>query len=196
MSDQPKRNNFWMWAALVLLAALAYVFLTSRKNKQEYDESMRSFQQIAKEDGIRHLSELATQDTIIASLKHERDSVVELHGKTQGQLKASIKALKTRYKILHDTVTMTLADTIIIAQDSLIVDLEAEKSKVWQLFRYEIDATNQKARVSENYAEAMEKLAYEQNAARAQDHKKWRRQRTRERIVEGLIVIGVVILSL
>ena len=201
MNDSKKSNGWKYWLVVVglLLMTIAYFVHDRNKVEKQRDAALKEaddFFNMASQEAIVRLGAMATQDSIIAAERHAKDSAIVAHAKTQGSLKTTIRALKDRYKLRPDTVRLTLADTVIITQDSLIIDLEKEKAAVWARFSDEIHAWEEKVRISEAYGQAMEKMAYDQNAARTEDAKAFRRQRRKERVIEGLIVAGVIVLSL
>lgn len=182
---------------LLLLLGGAGWFYTWKQENDKKTAALKEaddFFNMARQEAIIRLGAMATQDSIIFAERHAKDSAIAAHAKSQGSLKTTIRALKTRYR--PDTLRLTTVDTLVIVQDSLIVDLEAEKASVWQFFKDEIGALESKVRISENYGEAMEKMAYEQNAARTQDAKKFRRQRRKERAIEIIVLIGAIALTL
>jgi len=199
MTTETRSHNWKYWLTLVsvLLMWIAYFVHDRNKVEKQRDAALKEaddFFNMARQEAIVRLGAMAAQDSVIAAERHAKDSVIATHAKTQGAIKTQLTALRKRYVV--DTLHLTVADTIIVKQDSLIVDLEKEKSTVWARFSDEIHAWEEKVRISEAYGQAMEKMAYDQNAARARDAKTFRRQRRKERIVEGLIVVGVVILAL
>lgn len=182
-------------ALFALTEIMSYRHLRQlEKDKASALKEADDFFNMARQEAIIRLGAMATQDSIIFAERHAKDSAIAAHAKSQGSLKTTIRALKTRYR--PDTLRLTTVDTLVIVQDSLIVDLEAEKASVWQFFKDEIGALESKVRISENYGEAMEKMAYEQNAARTQDAKKFRRQRRKERAIEIIVLIGAIALVL
>jgi hypothetical protein len=91
---------------------------------------------------------------------------------------------------------LLLRDSIIAGKDTVITQLKEERTAVAMFEAKEDSLQNEKLRMVNDLSKMWEQTAIEQNNARSEDAKKWKRQRTKERIVEGLIVIGIVILAL
>lgn len=60
----------------------------------------------------------------------------------------------------------------------------------------QLEASENKTEVAERNASMWEQTAIEQNNARAEDAKKWKRQRTWERIGEGALIVLIAIVAL
>jgi hypothetical protein len=142
---------------------------------------------------IEHAHQMANKDLALALLTKKMDSAVRSHAETQAPLIARLKTLKARRII--DTV-VTLRDTIIFVQDTLIDDLQKEKAAVWANFSQQVDTLKDKVRLSEDYTHVLEGSLKESLAERAALDRKWRRKRRVERALEiggvALIVIATM----
>jgi len=196
MTDDRKVSRNWRTVAIVaVLASVVLIWKTSVFLTDHTQVDHENFAE-ARNHAIALNEAIANEERKNAALRHDLDSITRKAAAEQGALKSDLRGYKTRYKLRRDTVTVTLADTIIIVQDSLIVSLEIEKAQLVDKFTGIVDAAQEKARLSGELATMWEAAAVDQSKARTEDAKRWRRQRTKERIIEVAIVVGVVILAL
>lgn len=207
MNDQPKRRNLWMWASLILclvvIGVLIGVMYQRDKNHQAtlHDERALWHNQLLRKD-----REIAMQDTIIKTVNawahseiHAKDSVIERRENRVALLKR--RWMPVQAIIDADSLELTRAqienrDSTIDLQVLTIGELKAKYNIADSADRIEDAAFERKIKAYNIYSTAVVHQRDSAAIAGRKLEKKFRRQRTKERILEGLIVVGIVILSL
>lgn len=179
-------------AALILLCL--WQFFDGRSTKNELEEKYHVSRALWMQEAVKYNRQGAKQDSVIARREHERDSVREASAVTQGALKAQIRALRGRYR--PDTLRLTTVDTLVITQDSLIENLEAEKAATKIKTDALVSDLKTRAKLSDEEANKWIGRWQESEALRQEDQKKIRRQRRVERVIEGAIIVVVILVAI
>jgi len=209
MTEQPKRRNWWMWAALFFMclsviytikSKRAYEELASRDAKEHEERTIWHNQELRKD------REIALSDTLLNTVKawadsalHAKDSVIEHRENRVALLKR--RWMPVQAIIEADSLELTRAqlenrDSTIDLQVLTIGELKAKYNIADSADRIEDAAFERKIKAYNVYSTAVVHQRDSAAIAGRKLEKKFRRQRTKERILEGLIVVGVVILAL
>lgn len=211
----------WYAYVIIALLLLALGFSIRGCRQAEHDDQVTNLAAI--DMMVEHKAKIDSMADIIASQAHDLDSARQSHTRTQGPVKSNIKTWKERIdpveriavlingKNTGDTTVyftskeealrylydqMVARDTTIYWQDSLIRDMETERATVKVKTDELVNSIKAKARLSEDEVSKWIGRYQESEATRAQDSKDFRRQRRRERIAEGVIIVGVIILAI
>lgn len=114
-------------ALLVSLLVNFYYWDLTRDTEIKLDLTDNQSKLRVKEADIR----TARRDTAIALLQFKMDSTANASIKEQGMLKTEIKGLRRRERLSRqDTITITLTDSVYMADDALILSLTSERNGI------------------------------------------------------------------
>jgi hypothetical protein len=99
-------------------------------------------------------------------------------------------------RLTGDALLVPVMKAHIEEQDHQYDSLKKNYSEIIGESKIQLEASGEKVRMLSELATMWETTAIEQNKARTEDEKRWKKKRTIERVIEGVIVVGVVILAL
>jgi hypothetical protein len=201
-----KIHSSWRTVSLILIAltVIAAWFEYQRiKDHQKADHAQHS---LYFEESVNHNKALARYDSLLEHEKREMDSWVAAATRTIDKQDVIIARLRRQLSsvpeiIEADSMPFTRAqlefrDSIISGQDTVIQTLKTERALVSRLEIAEDSIQEMKLGAWVKYSSGLEDKVDSLATSKSKQDKKWRRKRRAERFIEGLVIIGIVILAI
>lgn len=191
-------------AALILLCL--WQFFDGQSTRKELEARYHASMALWKAEAVEYNRQGAKMDSTNAVLKQTiADTVHHFSGLMAKQHKAStrvrdkIKPVDTVILAQDTTLTrdqLMYRDSLISYQDSTISILYAERAAVKVSTDALVGNLETRARLSDEEANKWIGRWQESEELRQDDQKKMRRKRRVERVIEGAIVVGIIIISI
>lgn len=193
-------------ALVIAVAALGYLCQRNAQLLKSCNEIAHLQYVTYHDEVIEYNEKIGLLDSMVARHRQERDSVAQYYApkldaynalikRQRGQL-ASVAVIVEADSSEFTEAQLHIRDSLINTQDQQIANLYGERAALKVSTEALIDNLEAKARLSEDEAAKWIGRFQASEAGRMADQKAWERKRRVERIVEGVIVVGFIILAL
>lgn len=201
--------KWYAWTIIALIAALGvetYLWQRDVQLRKSCEEIAHLQYVTYHDEAVKYTVANNALTDSVAHHKHKTDSVIQHYAPKLDAANALIKRQRSQLAsvaviVEADSSEFTEAqlhirDSLIDSQDQQIANLYGERAALKISTEALIDNLEAKARLSEDEVSKWIGRYQASEAGRMADEKAWRRQRRLERIVEGVIVVGVIILAI
>lgn len=237
MTDQPKRTNWWLWAALILCALAVFQTWRVSDAREELANHEARDSIYFKDARALYISHLKIEDSLQSLLNKSeglRATEQAFHEQRENVLIADNKRMRRKLAAVNtETATTAQLDSIHLALygpapddsthlislehsrqltgdalrlpivESMLTNTEAQLDE-WKghytrmegSYKVDLETAGQIIDSAQETNDGLMKTVEKMQGVITEQDRKDRRKRTRERIVEGIIMVGVVILSL